>query len=48
MKCYRLAALAVALTVTSFAARPAMAQNSLSADQKTEMTPKIAENADDG
>lgn len=43
MRCYRLATLAIALTVASFAARPAMAQNALSADQKTEMTPKIAE-----
>jgi hypothetical protein len=43
MKCYRLAKLAVALAFVSFAARTAMAQNALSADQKTEMTPKIAE-----
>jgi hypothetical protein len=43
MKCYRLATLAIALTVASFAARPATAQNALSADQKTEMTPKIAD-----
>jgi hypothetical protein len=47
MKCYRLATLAVALTVASFAARTAMAQNALSADQKTEMTPDCG-NADDG
>src|SRR5690348_10666891 len=43
MKYYRLATLAVALTIASFAARPAMAQNGPSTDQKTEMTPKIAE-----